>query len=295
MGRKLVLTGTTLTDPDAPRLTNDPILPNEGALLLLDPTHPAEEWASGVPAHNDLFPNIAYQQAKELVPAGTEETLGARFVIGPDFSSGDGSVLLERTGNGGLHTIFSRVNLGTANQYIYVLGGADIDAYVAANKAHSWYTAVWGLITRPVLTIPSGGWPHSRVDQTGKIALFYTRPGSGTLYLPNDSTRIGGVNEGANTTTPNTPFFQDIGVTTGAAATTLTNRAWMQNRSFAGVGNYEAAPSMIFYGFYVEDLTVSGRTYAEVNALVQAKYTADVKTSGGRYYGDTYTAPATLP
>jgi hypothetical protein len=42
-------------------------------------------------------------------------------------------------------------------------------------------------------------------------------------------------------------------------------------------------------------LTVSGRTYAEVDAIDHALYTREVLTPGGRYYGDTYTDPATLP
>jgi hypothetical protein len=57
----------------------------------------------------------------------------------------------------------------------------------------------------------------------------------------------------------------------------------------------ESAPSVVFYRTYLEDLTVSGRTYAEVDALDVALYTKHVLTTGGRYYGDTYTDPATIP
>lgn len=46
---------------------------------------------------------------------------------------------------------------------------------------------------------------------------------------------------------------------------------------------------------YVEDLTVSGRTYAEVDAIDHALYTKEVLTPGSRYYGDTFTDPATIP
>ena len=53
--------------------------------------------------------------------------------------------------------------------------------------------------------------------------------------------------------------------------------------------------SWILYRTYVEDLSVSGRTYAEVDALDYALYEKHVLTADGRYYGDTYTDPATLP
>jgi hypothetical protein len=41
--------------------------------------------------------------------------------------------------------------------------------------------------------------------------------------------------------------------------------------------------------------TVSGRTYEQVAAIDQALYTKEVLTAGGRYYGDTYTNPTTIP
>ena len=44
----------------------------------------------------------------------------------------------------------------------------------------------------------------------------------------------------------------------------------------------------------IEDLTVSGRTYAEVDALDYALYQAAF-AADGRYHGDTNTDPSTLP
>ncbi|RQS00227.1 hypothetical protein DIE02_27720 [Burkholderia sp. Bp8991] len=52
--------------------------------------------------------------------------------------------------------------------------------------------------------------------------------------------------------------------------------------------------SAILYRVFLEDLTVSGRTFAAVSALDQSLYNAAF-TSGGRYNGDTYTSPSTLP
>lgn len=52
-------------------------------------------------------------------------------------------------------------------------------------------------------------------------------------------------------------------------------------------------PSHIFYRFYIEDLTVSGRSYATVDALDLALFTAAF-AAGGRYYNDTFTSPSTI-
>ncbi|MCB4842518.1 hypothetical protein LHV18_18025, partial [Providencia rettgeri] len=51
-------------------------------------------------------------------------------------------------------------------------------------------------------------------------------------------------------------------------------------------------PAWIFYRAYIEDLTVSGRTWDEVNAIDKAMYEKEVISVGGRYFGDTFTAPA---
>jgi hypothetical protein len=53
-------------------------------------------------------------------------------------------------------------------------------------------------------------------------------------------------------------------------------------------------PSDIFYRGYCEDLTVSGRTYADVDALDKALWDAAF-AAGGRFAGDTFTAPSTFP
>jgi hypothetical protein len=53
--------------------------------------------------------------------------------------------------------------------------------------------------------------------------------------------------------------------------------------------------SWAFYRAYIEDLTLSGRTWAEVNAIDYALYQAAFGTDG-RFEGDTtFTAPSTIP
>jgi hypothetical protein len=74
--------------------------------------------------------------------------------------------------------------------------------------------------------------------------------------------------------------------------TTLRNTLAMWgalNAYSTAMGGSTAAPSFILYRFYLEDLTVSGRSYAEVDAIDYALWQTDFG-AGGRFAGDTFTA-----
>jgi hypothetical protein len=58
MGRKIVLTGTKLTDLAAPKLADVDPIESPGSLLLIDPMHPAGSWSAGVPATATTVPNL---------------------------------------------------------------------------------------------------------------------------------------------------------------------------------------------------------------------------------------------
>lgn len=82
---------------------------------------------------------------------------------------------------------------------------------------------------------------------------------------------------------------------------TIGTLAYQDLFCFGGVpsvGPFSAAVnkggSHILYRCYLEDLTVSGRTYEQVKAIDDALFAAAF-SSGGKFYGDTYTDPATLP
>jgi len=63
---------------------------------------------------------------------------------------------------------------------------------------------------------------------------------------------------------------------------------------FAGDTVASGQVSGVIYRAYMEDLQVSGRSYAAVDAIDFEQFTKHVLTAGGRYYGDTYTDPATI-
>jgi hypothetical protein len=297
MGRKLVLTGTKLTNLAAPKLaTIDSILPEAGALLFLDPSHPYQPWGTWDLNSTSPFnvPNLAYDQAKLMVPTGTAATLGASYQKNSVFKNDSLSSKVERTVKGGLHVTYSQtVGDTTVNENIGLMAGSAINPYLLANKAHSFYFAKWGRITRGALAFDAGTEPHMTTNGNSALPIFYTRPAtSGDTQYPTNATRLNHYGEGVTNTAGkgNTPIFQDLQVSDMNAL--AANPALMPvNLSKQGGPNNLKAGSMVFYGFYLEDLTVSGRSYATVDALLKAKYEKDVKTAGGRYYADTFTAP----
>lgn len=86
-----------------------------------------------------------------------------------------------------------------------------------------------------------------------------------------------------------------VGQTIRGVVSRWTTHLWCSrtehSKSYSARG---ASPSAIFYRFYLEDLTLSGRTWAEVDAL-DARLFASAFAPGGRYYADTFTDPATIP
>jgi hypothetical protein len=301
MGRKLVLTGTTLTDLSAPKLaTIDTILPDAGALLFLDPSHPYAQWGT-IDLNSTAgvnLPNLAFDQAKALIPAGTTTTIGGQYSKDAGFLNNGTTTKAERTGGGGLHIIFSQTaGDTTVPRSANTFAGSALNSYMYANKSHSYYLAQWGRITRGALAFDSGTEPHMTMTGNSAFPIFYTRPTTaGDTQYPTGATRLNHFGEGVMSSIgkTNTPFFQDIQVSDMNALTGNTSLKPFYLTATAGTNSYKAS-SMAFYGFYLEDLTVSGRSYATVDTLLKAKYTKDVKTVGGRYYNDTFTNPTTMP
>jgi hypothetical protein len=300
MGRKLVLTGTKLSDLNAPKLaTIDVILPEAGALILADPASPVTPWPTFdlTSVNAIVLPNLAYAQAKVLVPSGDTTTLGLAYAKGVGFENDGVKSKVERSGKGGLAAHISQ-SVGTdtiGTRTVSVTGGSALNTYLLANKAHSFYFATWGKIMRGGSgAMTAGAQSHSLLNSGNNFAAFYTRYNSSgdTQYPTTNPPRFAHSFENTTSTLgkTNTPFFQDIGITDANVATGVTTTIFRGGINFSVLADQIKAASLLFYGFYAEDLTVSGRTYATVNALVRAKYEKDVKTLGGRYYSDTYSA-----
>jgi hypothetical protein len=287
MGRKIVLTGTTLTDTTAPRLvTIDPI-ESAGSLYLVEPMHPVEQWAAGVPATGSTVPNL-FQSTLGIADPTILITGGAN-----DGTKGK----VERSTKGGLHGIVSQAATLVAGDGVQITMPASLETYIEANLGHSYYISIWDRLTRAngsggdaIFTCSFTGTSTNQGIAFAMVSLWSSPPVGSTLgfdILDNVvGPRYANVARSAAAAMTTTPISAGPvwGAPTGAVgSTSLTNRntRW---------------PSFVFYRVYLEDLTVSGRTYAQVHAIDNALYNEQVLTPGGRYYGDTTpTAPATIP
>ncbi|WP_341394079.1 hypothetical protein [Arthrobacter sp. G119Y2] len=291
-------------NPDTSRpsaLSIDPVAAQTGALMLVDPTNPIfGKGFTGVPAHGATVPNLAWLSAAAAV-GGTQASLAAVVdTVGMAGAKG----ALERTAKGGIHAIFSQVNNTAAadRTHYSLIVPEPIRTYLDANPDHNIYLSIWGRNTRRTDAASGQVVSISGID-AGTTAYRAYLNDNGSTAPSTGGSFLGARGSGA---TPLGNYIKNVGAagTTGAfsiGTSTPTERArlWgIGNTGFLNTyaGGAQPAPqghsgSHILYRAYLEDLTLSGRTYAQVDALDSAYYTEEVLTPGGRYYGDTFTAP----
>lgn len=305
VSKRLVLPSTFTGS--GPVLDFDPVIASTGALLLVDYAHPQDPVTYNNAALVDgiAFPNLAYDRFKALYPAAVEASSAVNLTRGAGAVSPHAAI--ERTAKGGVHLAFCTENAGDVTRSARLVIGSSIRAYLAANSGHSYFFSIWGRVTReaqharwttgaipPLAAIPAAD---------ASLASFYTRasswPSSGTTVLPDPPRKVGHRQHGAlgadsSTATGATdtgPLLSNVGVSSMASSTVASAYIARGGSDWDFLG---AFPSMVSYRAYIEDLTVSGRTYGQVDALDWAAYQAEVLTAGGRYFGDTFTAPTTL-
>jgi hypothetical protein len=296
-GLKLVIP-TTFTDNTLPILRDDPML-NVGSLIMLEPNHPARPLAAGVPANNGPIPNIAHKELNALL-GGTYSVgdLDPKLVYPGSFSGTKAK--LERSGKGGIHGIVSQAVALASGDGAMTSMFAALNNYIKANYGHSYYFSFWDRITRiNAGTLPGTAAGTEGVIESSTAVSKHLMMQVGTQML-NGSGTPGGSRVGTNAVGPRFGNLALVGPLNSFDSATATLGAMWGAYS----GTYNAAvlasrnsfwPSFVFYRFTIEDLTVSGRTYAQADAADFAEYTKQVLTPGGRYYGDTFTDPATIP
>lgn len=264
---------------DLPKITERDALESSGTLLLLDMTHPLGDVPRGLPGNGSYLPNLFAAQAKAL---GCGET--AMKVSSVYDSPSHGRA--EMTRRGGIHAVQESTQT-EVNHGFQVQLPSGVTEYMRTKYTNSYYISQWGKTT-----VPSKG-PASAVaglsGSTGNSFAFLlgkTAGGGQTKLGVRIPTEVAGA-----------PNFRSVGVTNFHVdfhGRTSIPAAW---GAMFEVGNFMAGNSgsgqrglnggQVFYRGYIEDLTVSGRTYAEVEALDLALYTKEVLTPGGRYYGDS--------
>lgn len=173
--------------------------------------------------------------------------------------------------------------------------------YIYANRnTHQFYVSMWRRQTRPSkVGVNPAQSPFHFINDTGATSnnLFTMSNGVFSQSAPGipQVHNVPSTTENNGNTPAGTNRYSSArisgGMGTGPTAT---------QQIMAGVGSFSSwnsfnqpgPPSAILYRVYLEDLTVSGRTYEQVDAINHALWQAAF-AAGGKYHGDTYSDPAT--
>lgn len=288
MGFKTVLPDTFVgAGASNPKIYPDQLM-SEGSLFLLDGGH-SMGGLSATPGVQ--LNNVACETAAAMIGSGTEATLSTTLITS-GIGTGCGKELTPR---GGLHIAARQDGTVTSYQGYRIELPTLIKNYMLANINNDYYVSLWMRTTRAAVEPMSAvGYPLLAItDTTGAtgnyLALLSSIAPSGTNLLGHrESAGLNGTGNQIRNMARSAP----LGTVDDIRAEFLS---WGATGSWASslVSNPDDLPSWCLYRAYVEDLTVSGRTYAQVDALDLAAYTTAF-ASGGRFYGDTLTAPATL-
>lgn len=259
----------------------DPALPEQGALYLYDATHPGGTWGSGIAAGLPL-PNVAAASALKLTGNALHGSL----------AKGGTSVVAKRTTKGAIHLTHPEA-AAVKGEYVAMEVPSALAEYVLANPTHSYYMSQWARATRLAANAGAPAFTSTIHSSSSSFlgSLYYNAGGANTYPQP----ALGADKLlGARTTnypTAGTPLLTSLGVS-GWYGTLPASASSVHAHPFqlGGIGAVQAAvisPNLTVYRCYLEDLTVSKRTYAQADAADNALFAELCLTSGGRYYGDT--------
>lgn len=292
----MIVLDTEITDTTAPKLALVDPIESSGSLLLIEPGHPT---AGAVPAlaNGAVMANLFRANALAVVGSGGVSDMDAEVVVSGTITD---RVRMEYTAKKGIHGYATQVDgVVPAGTGVLVSAKAGLRAFAGFKKAtgHDIFYSVWQRTTRQAVAQNTILVEHGSAANAEQNVIFRKT----TIQFGDGSNvALPGASQGADAS--------GLGLlrrSTGArtANASLDNTANVLGAEWgAPAGSYNNAvaafrddlPSWVLYRFYVEDLTVSGRTYAEVDAIDAALYSAAFG-AGGRYAGDTFTDPATLP
>jgi hypothetical protein len=268
-------------DPTLPWADDDDQLLVPGSLFMIDFAHSAAPTTS-IPANGAGVQNLAWKRLKDQLGSGDAASLA--MIHTDNHQTADAT--FEMTPKGGLHRMYSQVgNTANGRQSNFEMPPA-LEAYLLANPGHSYYLSDWTRITRMAA---SGGLTQLSMISASASTSNYLVTLQDTVALPGGTLSPPAIALG--------PRFR-AATATGWTGTPAASAASLQGPiamagnggAFASIINNKCG-SYILYRTYLEDLTVSGRSYAKVLEQDQALYAAAF-AAGGRFYGDTFTAPA---
>lgn len=291
-GLRIALSGvTTFTGPNIPEI--DPVIPDAGALLLIDASHPLGGFPSGAPTDNATITNLVGSKAATLLGGEAADFDVVQRVV--NMTSTFGKV--EKTTKGGIHAIQSLTQTTAYHGYQAQIP-LPIITYAKANPSHEFYFSQWRMPTRVgtgTLDNYAGANEATNDSMLFGLGLYPAGGASGGTSVASSGQGRGTLNTPMlamqSVTAPGTSFTSQPNTAVNYAIFELGNFG-LSNRSAGAIGKHGAA---VFWRGTIIDLTVAGRTPAEQLALDTAEFNKQVMTAGGRFYGDTVvTDPATL-
>lgn len=262
-----------------PKMPRIDALESLGSLLLIDPGHSAEPWAAGVPSSGSAVPNLVRSIADTVLGQTTSSPVLTR-------SSSSGKGLVERTARGGLHVAQNETATSYGDASATISFPAVIASYISRYYNHDYFVSAWIRNTRAGAAFQDA----NSVVQLQSATQYGLALSSGSARYSSKNRMISySANSGnhrVNALVDEIPeswgqtFFR-------ASAAALGNAMGASTSDYGEVGSY------ILYRIYVEDLTVSGRSYEHMETL-DAKMHAQAFGTGGRYAGDTFTSPTSI-
>lgn len=274
-------------------IKDDPRL-NNGSILLVEP---ARDGTGGLPS---TWINYAADQFRDRTG------IYAPSVEVVNTLSGHAKCLVERTARGAVHGVMTPDPIGMhATRWAYgVVPASTVFEYLFANRNHAFYFGMIGRVTRnatvaDITNLALGGLSPTESDvvdgATVNRGFGIYQAQSGNVAGAPLPTQEHYLNRRVDS---NQPYFADIAVT-GHSMSSLTPLTQARREIFtAGERAMSPTrvgwPSHMLYTLWIEDLTASGRTYAECSAegvaLMGRRF-----SEGGEYFGDTFTSPGSVP
>lgn len=267
-----------------------PLFPLEvvpGTILLLEPSR--SPTFAGVPATGAAVPDLAGNLA------------GAGGIL--QYTNMTGTTgKVERTTKGGIHAI------KTASS-VFAYAGITINQatlqYILNNIGHKFFFSVWGRYTRAGLSPSDAHFAFSFSNTPGTSQLLVAAMPDATVY-PGATLQGTKKFPAGSVVSPASPteIYSAASVQgyTGSVDKTAAQAEAGRMCDMFGVGSFGPfnpgngnAASKVFYRAFIEDITVSGRSFAQLSAIDYGFFVTHVQTTGGRYFGDTFTDPATIP
>lgn len=252
---------------------------SEGTLLFVDLSN-VSVVQPGFLGNGTVIPNLAARTASSLTGVSDLSLLHPSLTV--NFTPQQGFV--ELTAKKGVHIATSETETLTAKAAIVIPDA--IKTYIRANPTHSYYISMQRRVTkRRVTATDYQRFRISRVTANTANNLFIFRV-TATNPITGQPTNIG-VNPVG---TPGQDYevgerYRSIGVNSWTGIVAETNAAMLADYQVqAGSG------SEILYNLFIEDLTVSGRTYAQVDAIDKAKFDKNFYNAG-RFTNDVWTPP----